>query len=89
MDEMRRDRFESSYVVVPNPYERGDRVRVIGTELVGTVDVSQKDWKKYVEKALLPDSKEDWVDASITVRCSEDGLDHYHVNPIYLEKVSE
>ncbi|MBP3197162.1 MAG: hypothetical protein J6N21_09185 [Butyrivibrio sp.] len=89
VDEMRRDRFESSYVVVPNPYERGDRVRVIGTELVGTVDVSQKDWKKYVEKALLPDSKEDWVDASITVRCSEDGLDHYHVNPIYLEKVSE
>ena len=77
------------HVLIPNPYDKGDRVRLIGTDLVGEVSVSQEEWKKYVEKALSPDSKEDWVDASITVRYADDGYEHDHVNTIYLEKVNE
>jgi hypothetical protein len=81
--------FQNAYVVIPNPYEKGDLVRIIGTDKIGKVNVSQEDWDKYVKKALSPESKEDWVDASITVIYSDDGHDHDHINPIFLEKVKD
>ncbi|MBE5858524.1 MAG: hypothetical protein E7301_00135 [Butyrivibrio sp.] len=82
-----KERFEGAYVVIPNPYEKGDKVRIIGTDIVGTVSVSQEEWKKYVEKALKSGAVDDWVDASITIVYSDGN--HDHVNPIYLEKVED
>ena len=84
-----RERFENAYVVIPNPFEKGDRVQLIGTDLIGTVAVSQEDWKKYVGKALAPNAVEDWVDASITVRYPWDEWSHDHINPMFLSKVKE
>lgn len=80
-----KERFEDAYVMIPNPYEKGDRVRVVGTERVGAVSVSQEEWKEYVRKALKPEAGEDWLDASITITYPDGG--HDHINPIYLEKV--
>lgn len=74
---------------LPNPFEKGDRVQLIGTDLIGTVAVSQEDWKKYVGKALAPNAVEDWVDASITVRYPWDKWSHDHINPMFLSKVKE
>ncbi len=82
-----RDRFENAYVVIPNPFERGDRVQIIGTDRIGTVAISQEDWKRCVAKALAPGAIEDWVDASITVLYAEGKWDHDHVNPIFLTRV--
>ncbi|MCR4634656.1 MAG: hypothetical protein K5754_00350 [Butyrivibrio sp.] len=84
------ERFEYSYVVIPNPYEKGDRVRFVDDKgKAGIVDVSQEDWRRHVEKALKPGAREDYSDASITVRYPEWEYDHDHINPIYLEKVYE
>lgn len=85
IDSLGRHRFENAYVVLPNPFEIGEFVKIIGTEIIGRVDVSQEDWKKYVEKALSENAIEDYSDASIVIRYDE--LDHDHVSPIYLEKV--
>ncbi|MCR5103559.1 MAG: hypothetical protein K6B68_03780 [Eubacterium sp.] len=80
-------RFENKYIVIPNPFEKGDRVKLVGdNSKVGIVDVSQEDWKRYVDKAIKPGAVEDYVDASITVRYQDT---HDHINPIYLEKVYE
>ena len=85
IDSLGRHRFENAYVVIPNPFEIGEFVKIIGTEIIGRVDVSQEDWEKYVEKALSENAIEDYSDASIVIRYDE--LDHDHVSPIYLEKV--
>ena len=87
VNELDKRRFENAYVLIPNPYDKGDRVRVIGSDKVGTVAVSQEDWKKYVDKALSSGAIDDWSDASITITYSE--YDHDHVNPFYLELVKE
>ena len=74
-------------MAIPNPYEKGDRVRFAGDKgKVGIVDVSQEDWRRHVEKALKPGAIEDYSDASITIRYQ---YTHDHINPIYLEKVCE
>lgn len=41
VDSLGRHRFENAYVVLPNPFELGEYVRLIGTTEVGYVDVSQ------------------------------------------------
>lgn len=88
IDELSRERFENAYVVVPNPFHKGDTVCVCGSDRVGNVEVSQEEWKKYVEQALLPNAVEDWIDVSITVRYG-DKWDYEHINPIYLRRVND
>ena len=81
------ERFEYPFVAIPNPYEKGDRVRFAGDNgKIGIVDVSQEEWRRHVEKALKPGAIEDYSDASITVRYQ---YTHDHINPFYLEKVCE
>lgn len=82
-----RERFENSYVVIPNPFQLDDRVRIIGHEAIGRVSVSQKDWEKTVKKALRPNATNDFSDVSITIQYEGDKRDHEHVSPIFLERV--
>lgn len=87
IDGCSKERFEYAYRVMPNPFETGDLVKIISSKgEVGIVDVSQEQWKSYVEKALKPGACEDYSDASITVRFPEGEFVHTHVNPIYLQK---
>lgn len=79
-------RFEYAYVVIPNPYNLGDVVRVIGSDRVGVVATSKHLWRQYVKRALLPGSNYDWWDTGIEICYSKIGSDHEHINPIYLEK---
>ena len=44
------ERFETAYVEIPNPFERGDIVRFIGKEEYGIVETSQKCWKESLER---------------------------------------
>lgn len=82
------NRFENAFIVIPNPYGVGDVVRVIGgIDRAGIVSTSKYFWSQYVKHALLPGSGYEWCDVGIEVRYSEDGLDHEHINPIFLEKV--
>lgn len=81
--------FKNAYILIPNPYEKGGRVRLIETDLIGKVRVSHEDLNKHLEKSLLQDAKEDWLDASITVRYTDDGDENDNMNPIYLGKFVE
>lgn len=87
VDPLGRHRFENAYVVLPNPFELGEYVRLIGTTEVGRVDVSQENWARYVKKALQRDAIDDYSDASITVRYNYDKWAHMHLSPLYLERV--
>lgn len=87
VDSLGRHRFENAYVVLPNPFELGEYVRLVGDTMIGRVDVSQEEWSKCVKRALEPDALDDYFDASIIVRYN-DQWEHSHLNPLYLERVT-
>ncbi len=77
---------------MPNPFEKGDIVRFVGTEDYGIVSESQKDWKEYLDKYRSDEWRKkgitlDFSDAQIVVEfLGDDGtFGHDHINPIYLE----
>lgn len=82
-------RFESRYIDIPNPFERGDIVRILPNGDVGIVETSRKDWDKYMEM-ITNGVFVDWSDASITVTylLDDGGICHSHINPFYLEKIN-
>ena len=81
-------RFENAYMEIPNPFERGDIVSVVGTDRQGIILTSQAEWEDYKVRMHQMTGK-DFIDASITVDfLYEDGeFSHEHINPIFLEKV--
>lgn len=80
-------RFENTYLDVPNPFEKGDIVKLTTDGSYGIVDTSQEEWNRYNEKIKLSEYA-DFVDSTITIKfISEDGsVDHEHINPMFLEK---
>lgn len=84
--------FQTAFYEVPNPFERGDIVKIIETEEYGIVDTSQKDWKESLARYKTPE----WMQMRIGPDCSDvqirveflndDGtFSHRHINPIHLE----
>lgn len=80
------------YFKMPNPFERGDIVKGIDTEVYGVVETSQKTWAEDVERRLLRNSIDqigyDYTDNVIAVSFpDEDGLfsDYGHNFPEDLE----
>ena len=78
---------------VPNPFEKGDIVKLIGTEDYGIVDTPQKWWKRDLAKYKTSEWQQkgielDFSDVQIRVEfLNEDGtFSHAHVNPICLER---
>lgn len=82
------DRFENAYMEIPNPFEKGDVVRVVGTDSLGIVLTSQLEWEEYKVR-MSQISGKDFIDASITVDFLTDvgQFSHDHVNPVFLERV--
>lgn len=81
------ERFENSYIDIPNPFEAGDIVRLVKDNSHGVVVTSQEEWTRY--KDIMKNSKnKDFVDASITVDFLLDNghISHNHINPIFLER---
>lgn len=87
VETLSRERFENAYVVYPNPYEIGESVRVLGTDKIGRVGISQEDWEWNLNKALMDNAIEDYSDASIMILYDDKGYDHGHISPIFLERV--
>lgn len=81
--------FTYVFYEVPNPFERGDIVKLAGTEDYGIVETSQQSWKKTLEryqgKKKFPP---DYSDVQIRIAfLNDDGtFSHAHINPIYLER---
>lgn len=80
-------RFENSYIDIPNPFEVGDIVCLTTDNGHGVVVTSQEDWRQY--KEIMKNAKyKNFGDASIIVDFLMDNghISHAHVNPIFLEK---
>lgn len=80
--------FENTFYEVPNPFDRGDIVRLIGTEDYGIVEVSQKRWKETLEKykqrrAIQPDYSD--VQVRVVFLCEDGTFSHRHIDPTRLE----
>lgn len=76
---------------VPNPFEKGDIVRLVGTEMYGIVATSQETWKEGIAKYKSDEwqhKHRDFSDIQIKVEfLGEDGtFGHEHINPLYLER---
>lgn len=80
-------RFENSYIDIPNPFEVGDIVCLTTDNGHGVVVTSQEDWRQY--KEIMKNAKyKNFGDASIIVDFLMDNghISHAHVNPIFLGK---
>ena len=83
-------RFENKFFAPPNPFDRGDLVRVVGDPELGVVSTSQAEWEEFLEQVecgLYVDS----VDTCITVEFlhASGEFFHHHPNPLTLERVTE
>lgn len=82
--------FRTAFYKVPNPFERGDIVRMAWSEKYGIVETSQKRWKENTVKFQSPENgqKADYSDVQIRVAfLNKDGtFSHEHINPIVLER---
>ena len=83
-------RFENVFIKVPNPFERGDIVRLTtDPEGHGIVQSSQLEWQEFLERVASGRAKwVDFSDASITVDFLQDNghIGHDHISPVFLEK---
>lgn len=84
-------RFEERFVALPNPFQRGDVVRLVedpGT--LGVVESSREDWDELVEAARVGSKKLDCFDATLQVEIlNDDGtFGHDHISPLGLEWVA-
>lgn len=84
------DWFGHMFYEVPNPFERGDIVKVVGSEDYGIVETSQADWKKDLERSKSPEEKlhMDHSDVQLRVVFPDDNARFYHehINPVFLER---
>ena len=84
------ENFRTAFYEVPNPFERGDIVRLVGTEEYGIVEISQKRWKENMIKFQSSEysQKVDYSDVQIRVLfLNQDGtFSHDHINPVTLER---
>lgn len=86
-DRFNPDKFENAYIEIPNPFEKGDTVKLIGDDKCYIVRTSQKEWKSYNKKMKFSEYT-DFSDASITVDLLRDNkTSHAHICPIFLEKI--
>ena len=88
------DYFTYIFYEVPNPFERGDIVKLVRTEDYGIVETTQKSWKDNLIRWKSPEWWQesrfhyvDWSDVQIRVVFpGEDGtFSHAHINPVDLE----
>lgn len=81
--------FKNAFINMPNPFEKGDIVRLMPDECHGVVNTSQAHWMEFLKEVDAGKFKAcDFWDASIIVECvSEQGyISHHHFPPVFLEK---
>lgn len=76
-------RFEYHFVPFPDPFDMGDKVRIIGTWKKGIIATSKHDWSKLCDDASKG-KYTDWTDAAFTVQY--DNGEHEHICSALLEK---
>lgn len=82
--------IRSAYVEVPYICERGDIVRIAGTDMYGVAEMSQEEWAEYTEKCrrMQNDAQPiDWSDVQVRVALlNPDGrFKTEYINPLRLE----
>lgn len=83
-------RFENRYLELPNPFQRGDIIRVVSgirSGECGVVETSQEEWVRFnqrVKDGLVVD----YSDACVTVEflTGQGSFSHEHISPLYLER---
>lgn len=89
-DAERDGSFTYAFYEVPNPFERGDVVRLAGkTADYGIIETSQQHWREALDRYKNPKKfPPDYSDVQIRVGfLNEDGtFSHAHINPIALER---
>ncbi len=92
-NEERDGYFTYIFYEVPNPFERGDIVRLVDTEEYGVVETSQRQWQEALARYQSDEwrqarLKPDYSDVQIRVGIlKNDGtFGHAHINPIDLEQ---
>ncbi|MBD5083997.1 MAG: hypothetical protein HDT33_02745 [Clostridiales bacterium] len=83
-------RFENQYLELPNPFRRGDIVRVAGCSRSGRrgiVETTQEEWAHFNQR-VKDGLYADYFDACVTVEfpTGQGGFSHQHISPLYLER---
>lgn len=85
-------RFEELFLPLPQPFDKGDCVKLVDEEKIGIVESSKEEWDKLVkEYGSDNNSKTDGLNGEDTLKVvflEGDGhFSHDHISPIYLERV--
>lgn len=81
--------FKNAFIHMPNPFEKGDIVRLLPDGCHGVVNTSQEEWMEFLKEVNAGKHKAcDFFDASIIVEGVYDKgyVSHSHINPAFLEK---
>lgn len=85
-------RFEERFAALPNPFQRGDIVRLVDCpDPLGVVETSREEWDKLVADARTGRRDLDCFDATLQVELlySDGAFGHDHISPLRLEWVTE
>lgn len=91
VDEFNRRRFELPFFKIPCGLEEGTVVKIIPDNILAVVDSGEESWNDYMERT---DGNPEYYDFSdiqkVVFVLQEDGhWWHEHINPMYLEPISE
>ena len=82
--------FEHRFVFIPNPFDRGDIVREIGTDRIGVVDTSKEEWNAFLQRVREENLNLSFCDMELSVGFFDENgkIDRYApVHPMWLEKI--
>ncbi len=88
-DDMLHERFENAFVEIPNPFDRGDIVKIVDEEEYGIVETRNKRWQEDLDRYRQQNWKEiEFGDDRIrVVFLDKDGtFGHRHIQPMDMER---
>ena len=83
-NESDKSRFENAPINMPNPFEIGDIVRVLNSDMHGIVETSQDEWKSIYETMKDGGFASEVIE--VLMFFGEGQVEHFRVNPLFLEK---
>ena len=85
IDSLDSSRFENAFVPLPNPFEEGDKVRIVSTGDCGVIFGSKASYEEIIERAKQ-DAFLDYTDTWLTIHFPNgDEGDHTHTSRFNLE----
>ena len=80
------ENYENAFLSVPNPFERGDIVKIVGDGKHGIIGTSQQEWQELLEKAAARGSLHEDVNLDVFLLRDDVIIENHPFPPASLER---